>query len=219
MIVLVTGTGTGVGKTIATAALVATSADAATVIKPVQTGTDLDEPTDVEVVHALTGCAAEEWISLPEPLAPDTAAARAGVPLPPIAAHANAIRHVAETSDAVIVEGAGGLLVRLDADGGTMLDLALDLAKTHEVAVVVVTAAGLGTLNHTELTVLALRAAGIEPMGLIIGSWPAEPDLASTCNREDLPRVTALPVLAVIPAGAGELARQDFLSQAAQWFL
>ena len=55
---------------------------------------------------------------------------------------------------------------------------------------VVVVAAGLGTLNHTELTVGALRARGIEPAGLVVGSWPADPGLAERCNLEDLPRVT-----------------------------
>ncbi len=63
----------------------------------------------------------------------------------------------------MVVEGAGGLLVRLDTDGGTLLDLAADLASQPDVEVVVVVAAGLGTLNHTELTVGALRARGLEP--------------------------------------------------------
>ena len=77
--------------------------------------------------------------------------------------------------DIVVVEGAGGLLVRLDSDGGTLLDLAAELASRCRVEVVVVCAAGLGTLNHAELTVMALRARGLEPAGLIIGSWPRDP--------------------------------------------
>ena len=59
----------------------------------------------------------------------------------------------------------------------------------------------LGTLNHTELTVGALRARGLEPAGLVIGSWPAEPGLAERCNAEDLLRIA--PLLAAIPEGAG----------------
>ena len=92
---------------------------------------------------------------------------------------------LAESHDTVIVEGAGGLLVRLDTDGGTLLDLAEALAAD----VVVVVAAGLGTLNHTELTVSALRGRGLEPAGLVVGSWPAVPGLADQCNLDDLPRV------------------------------
>ena len=78
-------------------------------------------------------------------------------------------------------------------------------------------AAGLGTLNHTELTVDALRARGLEPAGLVVGSWPADPGLAERCNLEDLPRVTGVPLLAVIPAGAGGLERRDFTAAAPGW--
>ena len=118
----------------------------------------------------------------------------------------------------MIVEGAGGLLVRLDTEGGTLLDLAAALASYGlSVEVVVVVAAGLGTLNHTELTVAALRARGIEPAGLVVGSWPADPGLAERCNLEDLPRVTGLPLLAVIPEGAGRLDRAEFVRRAPAW--
>ena len=79
-------------------------------------------------------------------------------------------------------------------------------------------AAGLGTLNHTELTVNALRARSIEPDGLILGSWPAEPDLAERCNLEDLPRLTGVPLLAVIPEGSGAMSRDAFVSAAPGWF-
>ncbi|WP_278260202.1 AAA family ATPase [Nocardioides convexus] len=104
------------------------------------------------------------------------------------------------------------MLVRIDADGGTLLDLAVLLCAE----VVVVVRAGLGTLNHTELTVAALRHRGIEPAGLVIGSWPTDPGLAESCNRDDLPRVTGVPVLAVLPAGAGALA--DLRDHATGWF-
>ncbi|GEP33208.1 ATP-dependent dethiobiotin synthetase BioD [Nocardioides szechwanensis] len=222
-VVVVTGTSTGVGKTVVTAALAATATASTNgrvvVVKPVQTGTGDGSPGDAAVVHALTGCAVHELTTLDEPLAPDTAARRAGVSIPPVADHAHHIRDLAAHHDTVVVEGAGGLLVRLDAAGGTLLDLAVELAETLPVEVVVVTAAGLGTLNHTELTVDALRARGLEPAGLVIGSWPTEPDLAETCNLDDLPRVTGVPLIGVVPAGAGALARADFCAQAASWLL
>ena len=128
-----------------------------TVVKPVQTGVGDGSPGDAEVVHALTGCPVEEWTRLDDPLAPDTAARRAGVAIPPVGEYAERLAPLATADGTVIVEGAGGLLVRLDTDGGTLLDLAAALAP---VEVVVVVAAGLGTLNHTELTVTPSGRAG-----------------------------------------------------------
>ncbi len=218
MIVVVTGTGTGVGKTIATAALAVVSPTPVTVVKPVQTGVGDGSPGDAEVVHALTGCPVEEWTRLDDPLAPDTAARRAGVAIPPVREYAERLARLATADGTTIVEGAGGLLVRLDTDGGTLRDLAAALAESVPVEVVVVVAAGLGTLTHTELTVNALRARGLAPSGLIVGSWPEDPDLAERCNLEDLPRTTGVPILAVLPAGAGALTSEEFLAQASGWF-
>jgi dethiobiotin synthase len=217
-ILVVTGTSTGVGKTVVTAALAvrAAAAGSVVVVKPVQTGVGpgSDEVPDADVVHALTGCAVQEFTCLADPLAPDTAARLRGVRIPPVAEYADRIRVLAEFHDTVVVEGAGGLLVRLDTEGGTLLDLAAELAAE----VVVVTAAGLGTLNHTELTVAALRARGIEPAGLVVGAWPARPGLAERCNLEDLTRVSGVRLLATVPAGAGGLDRAEFRRLAPTWF-
>lgn len=217
-VLVVTGTDTGVGKTIATAALAVVSPGPVTMVKPVQTGAALPEPTDAEVVARLAGCVVEEWTRLDEPLAPDSAARHAGVRIPSVGEYVARLTPLASTDRTVIVEGAGGLLVRLDTEGGTVLDLAASLAQDVPVDVVVVVAAGLGTLNHTELTVAALRDRGLEPAGLVIGSWPEHPDLAERCNLDDLPRVTGLPLLAVIPAGAGQLAPEAFRNAAPSWF-
>jgi dethiobiotin synthase len=220
-VLVVTGTSTGVGKTIATAALAVRAVDAGeqvVVVKPVQTGITGTEPGDADEVHRLSGCAVQEYTALDDPLAPDTAARLRGVRIPPVTEYADRIRVLTEFHDTVLVEGAGGLLVRLDTEGGTLLDLAVELAESVPVDVVVVAAAGLGTLNHAELTVAALRARGLEPAGLVIGSWPAEPDLAERCNLDDLPRVTGVPLLATIPEGAGALSRDEFRSGATTWF-
>ena len=214
MILVVTGTGTGVGKTVATAALAARASGTVIVVKPVQTGVLSGEVGDVDDVRRLAGCDVTEFVRLPDPLAPDTASRLAGVELPSVAEHAARIRALADDHDTVIVEGAGGLLVRLDGADGTLLDLAEILGA----AVVVVVAAGLGTLNHTELTVAALRARGIEPSGLVIGAWPNDPDLASRCNRDDLPRVTGVPLLAVIPADVGVVDQATFTAMVPGWF-
>jgi dethiobiotin synthetase len=200
--VVVTGTGTGVGKTVVTAAL-ATSYSAhdldVAVVKPVQTGLLGGEPGgDVDEIAALSGTYdIHEFVRLEDPLAPDSAARLREVAIPTVAELAE--RVAAVQGDVILVEGTGGVLVRLDREGGTIIDLILDLrASGADVDVLVVTSPDLGTLNHTELTVEALRHRGIEPNGLIIGSWPNEPDLAQRCNREDLPRVTGVPLLTAL---------------------
>ena len=200
--VVVTGTGTGVGKTVVTAAL-ATSYSAhdldVAVVKPVQTGLLGGEPGgDVDEIAALSGVFdIHEFVRLEDPLAPDSAARLRDVEIPTVAELAE--RVAAVRGDVVVVEGTGGVLVRLDREGGTIIDLILDLrARGADVDVLVVTSPHLGTLNHTELAVEALRHRGIEPSGLIIGSWPNEPDLAQRCNREDLPRVTGVPLLTAL---------------------
>lgn len=222
-VMVVTGTSTGVGKTVVTAALAATATGSVVAVKPVQTGIGDGSVGDAETVHRLTGCAVQELVALDDPLAPDTAARRQGVRLPPVAEHADRVRVLAEFHDLVLVEGAGGLLVRLDGEGGSLLDLAAELSATlaagavDAVDVVVVVAAGLGTLNHTELTVTALRVRGLEPAGLVIGSWPRDPGLAERCNIEDLPRVTGVPLVGVVPEGVGELTREEFRARASEW--
>jgi dethiobiotin synthetase len=215
-VLVVTGTNTEIGKTVATAALAvrAAASGSVVVVKPVQTGIRPDDAGDAGEVHRLAGVPAQEFTALRDPLAPDTAALLRGERIPPITEYADRIRVLTEFHDHVIVEGAGGLLVRLDAEGGTILDLAVEL----QAALVIVTSAQLGTLNHTELTANAIRARGIEPLGLIIGSWPSAPGLAEECNADDLPRVTGVPVIAAIPAGSGALEPHRFRSLVPTWF-
>jgi dethiobiotin synthetase len=85
---------------------------------------------------------------------------------------------------------------------------------------VVVAAPGLGTLNHTALTVEALRSRSLPLVGVVVGSWPqppAEPDLAMRENLADLPRVAGAPLLGVLPDGAGALTPADFQVAALDW--
>ncbi|GAA1111402.1 dethiobiotin synthase [Kribbella jejuensis] len=217
MITFVTGTDTEIGKTVVTAALAVLAGDSVAVVKPAQTGVAPDEPGDLAEVERLSGVTTlHEGVRLPEPLAPTTAARRAGIKLPSVEQHAASIDDLARTYDTVLVEGAGGLLVGLDADGNNLADVAENL--TTPFRFVVVTRAGLGTLNHTGLTVDALRARGLPVEGLVIGSWPAAPDLAEQCNLEDLPATSGAPVLGRIPAGAGKFSREEFRAAAPGWF-
>lgn len=217
-VIVVTGTGTEIGKTIVTAAIAAlatTSGRSVAVLKPAQTGVAPGEAGDVDEVVRLAGAGvtAAELGRFPEPLAPATAARRAGMtPVGP-ADVAEAARKLAGEHDLVLVEGAGGLLVRFDEEGGTLADAARLLGAP----VVVVAPAGLGTLNSTALTAEALRARGIEQLGVVVGSWPEEPDLAARCNLEDLPEAAGAPLLGAVPAGAGALDGEAFRAAAAGW--
>ncbi|MFF3462759.1 dethiobiotin synthase [Streptomyces sp. NPDC002619] len=216
-VLVITGTGTEVGKTVTTAAVAAAAVAAGrsvAVLKAAQTGVGPDERGDADEVARLAGAvAAAEVARFPEPLAPGTAARRAGLaPVRPQEV-AEAAAKLATEHDLVLVEGAGGLLVRFDAAGGTLADA----ARLLNAPVLVVASAGLGTLNTTELTARELRARGLELLGVVIGSWPGSPDLASRCNVADLPEVACAPLLGALPAGAGALPPADFRTTAPSW--
>ncbi|TXS28579.1 ATP-dependent dethiobiotin synthetase BioD [Streptomyces sp. ms191] len=216
-VIVVSGTGTEIGKTIVTAAVAAAATAAGrsvAVLKPAQTGLGPGERGDADEAVRLSGAAASvELARFPEPLAPATSAARAGMaPVGP-SEIATAATKLAAEHDLVLVEGAGGLLVRLDADGGTLADV----ARLLDAPVLVVTPAGLGTLNSTTLTAEALRARGVAQLGVVIGSWPAAPDLAERCNLTDLPEAAGAPLLGAVPAGAGALEPAAFRGAARTW--
>ena len=214
-IVVITGTDTGVGKTIATAALACharlVGLDVA-VCKPVQTGTD-DGDDDLAEVARLSGVTAltSGW-TYPEPLAPVAAAHRAGLTLPTRAELLGLVTGTVLPGRLTLVEGAGGLLVELGADGVTLRDLAAEL----DASVLVVARAGLGTLNHTVLTVEALAGQRIPCAGVVVGSWPSDPGAAETSNRQMLDAIA--PVRAVLPAGAGSLDPAAFAELSSQAF-
>lgn len=216
-IVVITGTGTEVGKTVATAAVAAASLAqglSVAVLKPAQTGVAEGEQGDAAEVARLAGpVTAAELARYPEPLAPATAARRAG--LRPIGPQdiAEAAAKLAAVHDVVLVEGAGGLLVRYDEEGSTLADAA---ALLHA-RVLLVAAAGLGTLNATALTAEALSARKVDCIGVIIGSWRAEPDLAERCNIADLPEAARAPLLGALPQAAGALSPAAFRTAAPDW--
>ena len=199
--IAVTGTDTGVGKTYATAALAQAfllSGLSVTVVKPVQTGVAAGEPTDADAINRMVGApVAEEWQRLALPLAPETIAHETGAELTSVADLVDRLR--ALDADVVIVEGAGGVLVGLDAAGGTIADL----AASWEAEMVVVTRDTLGTLNHTGLTLEHLRGRGLEPV-IVIGN-----DTGNQRNRRDLVRLTGGRLVGSVPPGRPEAAEFD----------
>lgn len=207
MIVAVAGTNTDVGKTIATAALAgALHRRGVDVVaaKPIQTGEAPGEG-DASAVAKLAGIETFERWRYPEPLAPNLSARRAGLPTPSVEEVAGWVRSLDAEGRVVLVEGAGGLLVRL-ADDYTLVDLALACSAP----LVVVTSLGLGSLNLAELTCVQARQGGLEVLGLIGGSLETEPDLATRLNLDELPVVTGAPYWGSLPAGAGSLDPQAF---------
>jgi dethiobiotin synthetase len=206
-VLVVTGTDTGVGKTVTTAALACSARLAGidvVVCKPVQTGT-ADGDDDLAVVSRLTGVdrVIGSW-RYPEALAPAAAAERAGLPLPNRVELSVLLRVIDHSRQLTLVEGAGGLLVELGDSGVTLRDIARDA----HAPVLVVVSAGLGTLNHTALTLEALATQRIPCAGLVIGAWPADPGPVELTNRDALARMA--PLRAVLPAGAAALPPDQF---------
>jgi dethiobiotin synthetase len=212
-VVVITGTDTGVGKTVVTAGLAAAlrlRGLRVAVVKPAQTGVAEDEPGDLDEIRRLSGIRdLHEFARFPEPLAPATAARRAGLTAPSV--RELAIRIAALSGrDVVLVEGAGGLLVEFDGGGGTLADL----ASLLRAPAIVVARPGLGTLNASALTCEALDRRGVPCLGIVIGAWPPNPDLAMRCNVEDLPRYTRVPLLGRLREGAAALDATGFESLA-----
>jgi dethiobiotin synthetase len=189
---LVTGTDTGVGKTILSAALLAAMSAAGEPVrahKPVVTG--LDElsggtwPPDHELLAAAAGMMSEEVSPLRygPAVAPHLAAQLAGEEIDPAGLLARA-RKAGEGESLLIVEGVGGLLTPL-AENYAVRDLAAALG----LPVLVAARPGLGTINHTLLTLDAARAVGLDVRAVVLTPWPAEPSVLERSNHETLARL------------------------------
>jgi dethiobiotin synthetase len=215
--VLVTGTDTGVGKTVVTAGLAAAASAIGlrvAVIKPAESGVGEDELSDVDAVVRLAAPAtARRLAEYPHALAPLTAARLAGPPPLELYSVVDAVREEAKTHDLVLVEGAGGLLVPMGVRSSGQPWTVADLAVSLGAPAVVVARAGLGTLNHTALTMEALERRGI-PGCVVIGAWPAQPELVHVANLVELYRQLA----GAVPDGAGSIEPGVFRRSAPGWF-
>ncbi|MEO7754875.1 MAG: dethiobiotin synthase [Terracoccus sp.] len=219
-IIVVTGTDTDVGKTVVTAAVAALLVGAGRTVaayKPTQTGVAPGDPADMAEVTRLSGVAGHDGVRLGDPMAPRPAAAREDAVLPGLAHHLTAVAALAATHDHVLVEGAGGLLVELTEDADTIADLALALGVHGlETGVLTVARSGLGTLNHTMLTREALRRRGIREIGIVIGSWPDEPDMIEESNWAYFSELDD-GLLGAVPSGAPARDASSFAALAPGW--
>jgi dethiobiotin synthetase len=185
--VFVTGTGTEVGKTVVAAAIARTVAAAGrgvAVFKPAVTGLDDPGEPDHELLRrAADSDQSDEEIALYRygpPASPHLAAALAGEEIDPGRLRA-AATEAGRGADFLVCEGVGGLLVPL-APGYLVRDLAVDLGLPLAIAA----APGLGTINHTLLTIEAARSAGLEVAAVVLTPWPVEPSQVERSNLETI---------------------------------
>ena len=221
MIFMITGTGTDVGKTVATAALACRLPGTVHVAKPAQTG-EPDGLGDLHTLQQLTGISSlHEFARFPDPLAPLTAAQYSGMGPLVFEDVVDRIRDLDSPSATVLVEGAGGALVELGLTRAGTPWTILDAAARLNTPLIIVTTTGLGSLNHAALTLEALQHRGLRCGGVIGGDIPTEPDLATRLNLEHfqrglLPGYPA-PWLGAIPHGAGQLSPEQFCAGATKW--
>ena len=157
-------------------------------------------PLDHEVLATAAGGEPERIAPLRfgPPMSPHLAAELAGVRIAR-AAVLDGVVAAAEGADVAIVEGVGGLLVPL-APGYSIRDLAGDLG----LPVVIAARPGLGTINHTLLTVEAARAARLDVRAIVLTPWPADPSVIERSNRETIERATGIAVLTLPHVAAPE---------------
>lgn len=196
--VFVTGTDTGVGKTVVSAAIAATWRAAGrevVYVKPVQSGA-ADGDDDAADVAALADVPTVVGPVIGPGMAPGVAARRAGEHLTgdELVQVVHGVADSAPTAS-LVVEGAGGLLVELGSDGTTCADLAAHL----RLPVVVVARPGLGTLNHTALTLAELDRRGLPTAGVVVSGYPEDPDAVTASNLAELDRLSGGRLLAVLP--------------------
>jgi dethiobiotin synthetase len=204
--VFVTGTDTGVGKTVVAAALCAALAargEPVAALKPAVTGLD-EEPGDWPPDHVLLARAANNGQS-PEdvapyrfgpPVSPHYAAELSGESIEPARIVAAARAH-----ELLVCEGVGGLMVPI-TPGYLVRDLAVDLG----LPVVIAARTGLGTISHTLLTVEAARAAGLAVGAVVMTPWPADPEPIEVSNRATVERLAGVPVHGLPPTSPDALA-------------
>jgi dethiobiotin synthetase len=200
----VTGTDTGAGKTVVAAAIVAALRACGTNVaayKPVVTGVGGsppgadDWPADHELLAAAAGVQPQDVTTQTfEPaVSPHLAAELAGTALV-LDDLVAAARHAGAGADLLVVEGVGGLLVPLNAEHDVR-----DLAVALGLALVIAARPGLGTINHTLLTLEAARTARLDVRGVVLTPWPDDPSVMERSNRATIARAGRVEVAGLPP--------------------
>jgi dethiobiotin synthetase len=224
----VTGTDTGVGKTVVAAAIVARLRRLGAevrAIKPLITGlddpADPDWPPDHELLARVAGCEPAQVIlaGFGPAVSPHLAIELAGARAPSLEWLADGVRRGGGVGSVTVVEGVGGLLVPLGPDADVR-----DLARVLGLPLVIAARPGLGTISHTLLTLEAARSAGLTVAGVVLTPWPQAPSLIERSNRETIAsrgevEVATLPVVAradpeLLGAAGAELPLERWLAAA-----
>jgi dethiobiotin synthetase len=212
----ITGTGTDIGKTFITAGLALSAVqngENTAVIKPVQTGIGEYVPDLCEIRRIVP-----EIMNLPEdiatpysfklPASPHLAAAEESQFID-ISVIKDALLKVEQlyTPDTILIEGAGGVLVPLTPEF-----LMIDLMQELNMPVIVVASAGLGTINHTLMTIEILKSKGIDIAGIIFNKMPADPTVIELDNVKIIEQISGVEVIAVVKQCPALQSERKFLS-------
>jgi dethiobiotin synthetase len=220
---LITGTDTGVGKTLVTGGLAGALRSRGYRVgnmKPAESGCPVVEgkmvPQDALFVKDLAGCESPLETVCPysfrDPLAPLVAAEREGVDIKPERI-TSAFEELRASHDVTLIEGVGGLLVPIARDFGV-----LDLAIQFDVPLLIVGRLGLGTLNHTLLTIEAAEQRGLPILGVVLNALTPPDSIAEETNPAVLISLTGAALLGVLPHLPGDEAgpKPDLLIQAVE---
>jgi dethiobiotin synthetase len=213
----VTGTGTGVGKTIVSAALLAAMRGAGEPVrayKPVVTGLAEPQgqwPPDHELLALAAGMVPEEVAPMcfDAPVSPHLAAELADQSIDPAAVIASAC---SKADCTLVVEGVGGLLVPI-AESFNVRDLAVELG----LPLIIAASPRLGTINHTLLTIEASRAAELSVAAVVLTPWPTEPSRMERSNRATIERLGAVEVTVLPIAHSTGLSELERLGATLPW--
>jgi dethiobiotin synthetase len=203
--VFVTGTGTEVGKTVVAATIAYTHAqrgERVAVFKPAVSGLEGGGEPDHELLRRAAGSRQSDDEIAPyryaPPVSPHLGAEMAGEAIDPARLRA-AAQEAASGADLLVAEGVGGFLVPL-----TLGYLVRDLARDLALPVVIAAAPGLGTINHTLLTVEAVRSVGLEATAVVLTPWPETPGEVERSNREAIERLGAVRVERLVRLDLGD---------------
>ena len=216
---LVTGTDTGVGKTVVTAALLAAmraAGEPRAAFKPAVTGLDDPPedgwPADHELLAREAGAAPADVVpyTFGPAVSPHLAAELAGVRIDP--ERLVELARAAGQRGALVVEGVGGLLVPLTASF-SVCDLAVELG----LPLVIVARAGLGTINHSLLTLTHARARGVRVRAVVLNRWPAAPGEIERSNRKTIEQLGDVEVVTLADLARAEPALLAAAGEALCW--
>jgi len=199
--IFITGTDTGVGKTVVTASLarcLVNNGLKVNVIKPFQTGCEESNVTDIEFIYKVMEknfdidkvCP----FRLKKSLSPFYASKLENISYE-ISEINNTLESIMDDDCINLVEGAGGIQVPIMNNY-----FMSDLAKDHDLKVLIVARPGLGTVNHTLLTINMAEARGLDVLGIVVSNYPSDPDLAESTNISQLRELLEVDIIGIIPA-------------------